>query len=754
MKQGRLGSPLVEVSPFVFDDRLYLLENNQRFWDLPDGKPGDNFHEDEVRIRDVASGELVSVPLTNHGFGTVLVWNNRVYIFAGNYGRGKPWRQMTSITMTSSSDLKNWTEPITVLEADPGEFIYNTAVCRANDQFVMLYETNDAQWPPFTFKYLTSSDMVEWDVVPDGIYGRDKYVGGPALYFEDGWYYTLYLQIVEGGFETRITRSQDLVNWQDAPEDRPFVTFDKSHQNIPLLDPNVRENNASDVELCYFKGQTILYFTGSDQTTAGDLQWAIYEGTPRALFEYFFEGVESKLVSDTTPPEHRGDWAPVLIAPTGQQRSGDSKAAADSDYPTPQQLELQERQLGAFIHFGPATYIYSDMMSVPEVEIFNPTQLDAEQWVKTAVSFGAKHVVLTAKHHNGFCLWPTITTDYSVKNVPWRDGQGDVVAEFVAACRKYGVKPGLYISSGDKYLGCTSTPDPMGERKLVGDIDTYFPVFFEQVRELLTNYGAIDYVWFDGAHDPFGWDVSHPETGLPLGTAYGDAIRALIRNLQPQAVVFGGTQPDVRWSGSEQGWASYPLWNVIRDGEQLQNWVGPQNTGWIPAEANIHPRSTWFWTPDSDHTLRDIPFMEEVYFQSIGRGANLLINMSPDTSGLVPPAEVEFLKKFGKHLEHTFGTPLVIKDFPQMEGDNYIELTIPKNDVRVIELVEDIKQGQRVARYSIDALVNQEWKTISEGQSIGRRRLERHDSLTTDRLRIHLVGNGTLPPVIKKIAVY
>ncbi len=754
VKQGRLGSPLVEVSPFVFNNKLYLLENNQRFWDLPHSKPGDHFHEDAVWIRDVASGELVSTALTNHGFGTVLVWNDRVYVFAGNYGRDKPWRQMTSITMTSSSDLKHWTDPVTVLEAAPGEFIYNTAVCRAGDQFVMLYETNDSQWPAFTFKYLTSSDMAEWDLVPDGIYGRDKYVGGPALYYEAGWFYTLYLQVVNGGFETRITRSKDLVNWQDAPKDRPFVTFDTSHRNIPLLHPDVRENNASDVELCYFNGQTVLYFTGSDQTTAGDLQWATYDGTPRMLFEHFFQGVSFTASSDTTPPEHGGDWAPVLIAPKNQQLSGKRSPNLGVGHPTPQQLDYQERQLGAFIHFGPATYIQSDMMSVPDVSIFDPTQLDADQWIRTAVSFGAKHVVLTAKHHNGFCLWPTKTSDYSVKNAPWRDGQGDVVAEFVAACRKYGVKPGLYISSGDKYLGCTSTPDPLGERKVEGDIDRYFPLFLEQVRELLTDYGQIDYVWFDGAYDPFGWDVADPDTDRLLGTAYGDAIRAMIRRLQPQALVFGGTRPDVRWSGSEQGWAPYPLWNVVGDGEQLQNWVGPENTGWIPVEANIHPRSTWFWTPESDNTLRDVSFLEEVYFQSIGRGANLLINLTPDTAGLIPTAEEARLKAFGAHLTRLFASPLVVENYPQADEAGFIEIVLPKKKVRIVELVEDIEQGQVVTGYTIEGMTSNKWRTLSEGLSIGRRRLERYDALRIDRLRIKLNGESAVQSAIKCIKVY
>lgn len=291
-KQGRLGSPLVETSPFVFNNKLYLLENNQRFWDIQGAIPGEYFHEDEVRIREVVSDKIISVPLKNHGFGTVLVWNECVYVFAGNYGQQKPWRQITEISMTSSKDLKNWTEPRTVLKTSGNEFFYNTAVCRGKDKFILLYETNDVRWTPFTFRYVESNDLISWEEIPGAIYGEDKYVGGPALYYEGDWYYTLYLESIEGGYETRITRSKDLIHWIDAPKDRPFITFDTVHKNIPLIDPAISESNASDVELCCFRGKTILYFTGSDQTTAGDLQWAIYEGKPKQLFEFFFKNIQ------------------------------------------------------------------------------------------------------------------------------------------------------------------------------------------------------------------------------------------------------------------------------------------------------------------------------------------------------------------------------------------------------------------------------------------------------------------------------
>ncbi|CAG5010692.1 hypothetical protein DYBT9275_04794 [Dyadobacter sp. CECT 9275] len=742
VKQGRLGSPLVETSPFVFRNKLYLLENNQRFWDVKGAKPGDYFHDDEVRVKDVNTGKIVTVALKNHGFGTVLVWKDRVYVFAGNYGTGKPWRKMTEITMTSSADLKTWTKPVTVLKASPNEFFYNTAVTRAKDKFILLYETDDRRWKPFTFRYQESNDLINWKEIPDAIYGKDKYVGGPALYYEGGWYYTLYLEALKGAYETRITRSKDLISWEDAPEGRPFVTFDPSHKNIPLIRPDIAESNASDVELCYYKGKTILYFTGSDQTTAGDLQWATFDGTPAQLFAAFFSKPETGAA-----PKHDADWIPVLTAPTGNVQYNNLRENDKGTKPSLQQLAFQERQLGAFVHFGPATYLKSDMLSVPAADLFNPSKLDARQWVKTAKSFGAKHVVLTAKHHNGYCLWPTKTTDYSVVKSPWKQGKGDVVAEFVAACRENDMQIGLYVSGGDKHFPCSSTPDPQGQRKLVGDIHKYFPVFMEQLRELLTNYGEISYLWFDGAYDPFGWDVTNPKTKRALGTAYGDAIAALVQDLQPKAVIMGGTQPDVRWSGSEQGWSAYPLWNVLEKGEGLAHWVGPQNSGWIPAEANIYTRNTWFWTPDSDKTLRTTDFLKKTYFRSVGQGANLLINMTPDTSGLIPAAEVERLGEFGKSIQSALSAPLAT-------GEGQTEISLGrKQPVSLFEIEEDISAGQHVKKYEIQAFTDNTWKTVAEGESIGRRRLQGITPVETGKVRL-LVKEGNQKAVIRKFAVY
>ena len=290
VKRGYLSSPVVESTPFAFNDRLYLLESWYAYFDDPQAAPGANFHESVARIRDVATNEVISVAMDDCEFATAFVWEGRVYVFAGRNSPGKAWRQIPTIQMTSSSDLKTWTPPVMVLEAEGDELLWNTAVCHANGKFYLLYETNDSRWPAFTFRYCVSDDLQRWERIENAIYGADRYVGGPALYHEGDWFYTLYLESLgEGKYETRITRSKDLKEWNDALAGRPFVTFDSNRRNLPRRPAHLPETNASDAEACYFDGQTIVYYTGGDQQAAGDLQWATFNGSMRELFESFFE---------------------------------------------------------------------------------------------------------------------------------------------------------------------------------------------------------------------------------------------------------------------------------------------------------------------------------------------------------------------------------------------------------------------------------------------------------------------------------
>ncbi len=703
----KLDSPLVETTPFVFKDKLYLMESWQVQWETPGVPEGSSMQHDQVRIRDVAGDRIVSTPLVGHGLAFTFVWEGRVYVFGSNWGTEKKW-QVKDISVTSSDDLVNWTEPKVVLHANDDENFFNVAVCRGADKFVLLVETNDPRWPAFTFKYFTSDDLMTWTQVPEAYYGTNKYVGGPALYYEGDHYYTLYLQSLgDAHYETRVARSTDLVTWDDAPEGRPFVTYQPELKVHALRPHYIREQNASDAEMVYFGGKTIVYYTGGDQQICGDLQRAEFLGTPRELLEHFFTP-EGALV------------------------------------PSPRQARYQESQLGAFVHYGPAAYTEnSDMFATPPAETFNPTQLDTDQWARTAKAFGAQHIVLTAKHHNGYCLWPTGTTDYSIKQSPWKNGQGDVVREFVDSARKHGLYPGLYLSAGDKHEGVTSTPDPIGKRKLIGNLKAYFPKFMEQARELLTNYGPLEVVWLDEAFSPIGADVLD-ENGKAIGTRYGDAVVDLIRRLQPDAVIMGGTQQDLRWSGSEQGLADYPLWNVVNPGAGTKNWVRHDAEGWFIPEANIFTRAHWFWSPDSDGTLKTVDQMLDVYGKSIGHGANLLINMTPDTSGRIPAAEVAMLEGFGAAVADRHARPVAsLEEIAPLAVGGSATLTLSAaSGLAEIAIEEDLRYGQRVRAYRLEALSGGSWSEIAQGASIGRKHIHRVAGLNCEGIRVTITDTA------------
>jgi alpha-L-fucosidase len=714
----KLDSPLVETTPFVFKDKLYLMESWQVQWETPGVPDGSSMQHDQVRIRDVAGDRIVSTPLVGHGLAFTFVWEGRVYVFGSNWGTEKKW-QVKDVSVTSSDDLVNWTEPRVILHANEDENFFNVAVCRGADKFVLLVETNDPRWPAFTFKYFTSDDLMSWTQVPEAYYGTDKYVGGPALYYEGDHYYTLYLQSLGSAhYETRVARSKDLVAWEDAPKDRPFVTYQPELKVHALRPRYIREQNASDAELVYFGGKTIVYYTGGDQQLCGDLQRAEFMGTPRELLEHFFTP-EGALV------------------------------------PSPRQARYQESQLGAFVHFGPAACTEnSDMFATPPAETFNPVQLDTEQWARTAKAFGAKHIVLTAKHHNGYCLWPTSTTDYDITQSPWKNGQGDVVREFVDSARKHGLSPGLYLSAGDKKEGVTSTPDPVGKRKLIGDLNAYFPKFMEQARELLTNYGPLEVVWLDEAFSPIGADVLN-DKGQAIGSRYGDAVVDLIRRLQPNAVIMGGTQQDLRWSGSEQGLADYPLWNVVNYGEGRKNWVGRDAEGWFIPEANIFTRAHWFWSPDSDGTLKTVDQMLEVYGKSIGHGANLLINMTPDPSGVIPAAEVTMLEGFGAAITARYAFPIAQLAAPvSMAAGESATIDFPAPaSIREIVIEEDLSFGQRVGGYTLEALSDGTWIQVALGESVGRKRIHVLDPLNASALKLTISATEPVAQ-IRSIVAY
>ena len=289
-KKGRLQSPLVEVEPFVFNDEFYLLENWRSDWDLS--------RNGEIWIAHLPNGpedyngrKYISAALTRNTLGTAIVWEGRVYVFGLNTESGNQY-----VDMTWSEDLAKWSAPVKVLDSPAGK-IYNISLMRDDKGFVFLWETNGIG-KPFTMCFgRLNSLMDNWNdhIIENAFYGKEKYTGGPAVFYEDGWYYLLYLEELKNGWETHITRSLDLINWKDAPKNRPFITFNMDHKNLPLQSPDVQEINASDPSLINYDGQVIVYFTGGNQTVAGDLQWATFNGTIQELMEGFYVQTEIPL---------------------------------------------------------------------------------------------------------------------------------------------------------------------------------------------------------------------------------------------------------------------------------------------------------------------------------------------------------------------------------------------------------------------------------------------------------------------------
>ncbi|MBR6471810.1 MAG: hypothetical protein IKS83_08430 [Victivallales bacterium] len=288
-----LGHRSQEITPFVWNGRLCLLENFARSADFP-GQPADyRMHEDGCLIRDVESGMCLAYPWLNHYFSTVNVLNGQLVLVGGDYEWDRPWWHIRRFQMMTSDNLTTWSRPVTILEANERESLFNNAIAFDGERHVLLYETDDpALGPKFTFRFAVSTNLTHWEKLPaEYVYGCGKYVGAPGLYWEGGFFYLLYLAETFGkyGFwDTRIARSKDLKHWEDAPDGRSFLYPDTSHITNPELAPDVHEVNASDVELVEFDGRVRLWWNGGNQKGISDLQYAEFHGTRRQLFEAFF----------------------------------------------------------------------------------------------------------------------------------------------------------------------------------------------------------------------------------------------------------------------------------------------------------------------------------------------------------------------------------------------------------------------------------------------------------------------------------
>ena len=366
--------------------------------------------------------------------------------------------------------------------------------------------------------------------------------------------------------------------------------------------------------------------------------------------------------------------------------------------------------------------------------MFNPTRLDARQWVKALKDAGFKTAILTAKHHDGFCLWPSAFTEHSVKNSPLRNGKADVVGEFAAACREFGVRFGFYLSPWDRHEPSYGT-------------DRYNDYYKNQLRELLTNYGDVAEVWFDGAKGENARDMQYDFAGF-----WG-----LVRQLQPNAVMFSDVGPDVRWVGNEAGNAGETGWSTINtDGmapgkadATYLNTGDPNGKLWIPAETDVSIRPGWFYHPAEDDKVRSGKNLVDLYYQSVGRNSLLLLNVPPNREGLLSEPDLASLRAFRSILNETFKTNLATGHAPPQLTDNNLStvLTLAANRPLLIDLKqpttfdramlqENIADGQRLVAGKLEYWDGRAWQLLRPFTTVGYKRLLRFPVITTTKIRV------------------
>ena len=411
--------------------------------------------------------------------------------------------------------------------------------------------------------------------------------------------------------------------------------------------------------------------------------------------------------------------------------------------PSPSQLAWQHDELALFLHFGVNTFTdreWGDGHENPS--IFSPSRLDTRQWARAARNAGARALILTAKHHDGFCLWPTRTTRHSVAASPWRSGQGDLVREFVDACHAEGLRAGLYLSPWDR------------NNPAYGDSPKYDDLYCDQLTELLTRYGPIAEVWFDGAN---GEGPNGKRQIYDWPRFFG-----LVRRLQPDAVMFSDAGPDVRWCGNEKGIAGDPNWSTVNpdvvtfpgaDGPGVTDALqhgDPAGTVWRPAEVDVSIRPGWFYHPAEDDRVRTVDDLESLYFSSVGRNGKLLLNVPPTRDGLLHSTDVTRLAQFRARLTSLFERDLArdarraFSVVPPARAE--LELDLGRTvTVGVARLEEDITRGQNVARYTLYGAVDRDWQVLSRGSTIGYAKLDRFEPFTVRRVRLAIEDGAGIP---------
>jgi alpha-L-fucosidase len=402
--------------------------------------------------------------------------------------------------------------------------------------------------------------------------------------------------------------------------------------------------------------------------------------------------------------------------------------------PTAGQVEWHDMEMEMFLCFDPCTWQNNeyDDHSTP-LDKINPDRLDTDQWARVAVSMGAKQILFVAKHTGGFCWWQTDTTDYGVKETPWRGGKGDVMRDLSESCRKAGLKLGVYLSPADDHYGAKGG----GKCEVPEKQAVYDKVYRQQLTELLTRYGDISEVWYDG--------------GLVIEA--GD----ILKEHAAKAQIFQGKFATIRWVGNEEGHAPYPAWNAVsREAWQRGATAAdgdPNGEVWLPNEVdtvNVFPHF-WFWNNKPKRRLLTLDKLMDCYYKSVGHGAVLLLNQTPDTTGLIPEADARQAAAFGAEVQRRFGRSLA--ETSGTGPELVLDLGKPTPVDHAI-IMEDIREGERIRAYVVEGRSGTEWKPLAQGTAVGHKKIDRFAaSVEVSALRLRCTASEGIP-VLRKLAAY
>lgn len=425
--------------------------------------------------------------------------------------------------------------------------------------------------------------------------------------------------------------------------------------------------------------------------------------------------------------------------------------------PQPHQLKWHEAEMGVVFHYD--LHVFDGIrygqgnnriQPIEDYNIFNPTELNTDQWAQAAQSAGCKFAILTATHETGFGLWQSDANPYCLKALKWRDGKGDIVRDFVNSCRKYGIQPGIYIGIRWNSLLGIHNFKAEGEGEFAANRQKWYKHLCEKmVEEICTRYGELFMIWFDGGADD------------PQGD--GPDVLSIISKYQPNCLFYHNVnRADLRWGGSEAGTVGYPCWSTFpypyshsnytetHDHNQLLKSGDKNGKYWVPTMADAplrgaNNRHEWFWEPGDEKNICSLEMLMDMYEKSVGRNATLMLGITPDTTGLIPIGDVKCLQEWGTEINRRFGSPLV----KTSGAEKSLTLKLPrKQSVNYCIIQEDITKGERIRSYEIEAKVNGKWQTVCTGESVGHKRIEKFTPLVTTELRLTILQSIALPEII------